>query len=42
MAFKFAVDTVNKDLDLLPKTSLEYTIDYVRKSDSFQAMKTGS
>ncbi|KAL0110155.1 hypothetical protein PUN28_013655 [Cardiocondyla obscurior] len=39
LAFKYAVYKINKDKIILPKTTLEYDIQYVSKDDSFHASK---
>ncbi|XP_072754901.1 glutamate receptor ionotropic, kainate 2 isoform X3 [Anoplolepis gracilipes] len=39
LAFKYAVYKINKDKIILPKTTLEYDIQYVPKDDSFHASK---
>ncbi|XP_033335462.1 glutamate receptor ionotropic, kainate 2 isoform X8 [Megalopta genalis] len=39
LAFKYAVYKINKDRLILPKTTLEYDIQYVPKDDSFHASK---
>ncbi|XP_034173812.2 glutamate receptor ionotropic, kainate 2 isoform X3 [Osmia lignaria lignaria] len=39
LAFKYAVYKINKDRTILPKTTLEYDIQYVPKDDSFHASK---
>ncbi|XP_066598064.1 glutamate receptor ionotropic, kainate 2-like isoform X4 [Prorops nasuta] len=39
LAFKYAVYKINKDKVILPKTTLEYDIQYVPKDDSFHASK---
>jgi len=41
LAFKYAVYKINKDKIILPKTTLEYDIQYVPKDDSFHASKKG-
>ncbi|KAG8235559.1 hypothetical protein J437_LFUL018157 [Ladona fulva] len=41
LAFKYAVYRINKDKDLLPRTTLVYDIKYVPKDDSFHASKKG-
>ena len=41
LAFKYAVYKINKDRLILPKTTLEYDIQYVPKDDSFHASKKG-
>lgn len=41
LAFKFAVDKINKDQHILPKTTLIYDIQYVKAGDSFHANKQG-
>ncbi|PBC33119.1 Glutamate receptor, ionotropic kainate [Apis cerana cerana] len=39
LAFKYAVYKINKERLILPKTTLEYDIQYVPKDDSFHASK---
>ncbi|BES87769.1 glutamate receptor, ionotropic kainate [Nesidiocoris tenuis] len=39
LAFKYAVYRINKDKNLLPKSTLVYDIQYVNKDDSFHASK---
>ncbi|XP_076288941.1 glutamate receptor ionotropic, kainate 2 isoform X5 [Lasioglossum baleicum] len=39
LAFKYAVYKINKERRILPKTTLEYDIQYVPKDDSFHASK---
>ncbi|XP_053978309.1 glutamate receptor ionotropic, kainate 2-like isoform X2 [Hylaeus volcanicus] len=39
LAFKYAVYKINKNKLILPKTTLEYDIQYVPKDDSFHASK---
>ncbi|XP_025161130.1 glutamate receptor ionotropic, kainate 2 isoform X4 [Harpegnathos saltator] len=39
LAFKYAVYKINKEKIILPKTTLEYDIQYVPKDDSFHASK---
>nr|XP_024214688.1 glutamate receptor ionotropic, kainate 2-like isoform X1 [Halyomorpha halys] len=39
LAFKYAVHRINKDKNLLPKSTLVYDIQYVSKDDSFHASK---
>ncbi|XP_022915885.1 glutamate receptor ionotropic, kainate 2-like isoform X9 [Onthophagus taurus] len=39
LAFKYAVYKINKDKNLLPRTSLVYDIQYVPRDDSFHASK---
>ncbi|KAF6208028.1 hypothetical protein GE061_016477 [Apolygus lucorum] len=39
LAFKYAVYRINKDKNLLPKSTLVYDIQYVSKDDSFHASK---
>ncbi|XP_050512412.1 glutamate receptor ionotropic, kainate 2-like isoform X2 [Diabrotica virgifera virgifera] len=39
LAFKYAVNKINKDKTLLPYTSLVYDIQYVPRDDSFHASK---
>ncbi|XP_073985733.1 glutamate receptor ionotropic, kainate 2-like isoform X2 [Rhodnius prolixus] len=39
LAFKYAVYRINKDKELLPKSTLVYDIQYVSKDDSFHASK---
>ncbi|XP_024084773.1 glutamate receptor ionotropic, kainate 2-like [Cimex lectularius] len=39
LAFKYAVYRINKDKNLLPKSTLVYDIQYVSKEDSFHASK---
>ncbi|XP_074042749.1 glutamate receptor ionotropic, kainate 2 isoform X2 [Leptinotarsa decemlineata] len=39
LAFKFAIDEINKDKTLLPHTVLAYDIQYVSMNDSFHANK---
>lgn len=41
LAFKYAVYKINKERLILPKTTLEYDIQYVPKDDSFHASKKG-
>ncbi|OAD55479.1 hypothetical protein WN48_04794 [Eufriesea mexicana] len=41
LAFKYAVYKINKERHILPKTTLEYDIQYVPKDDSFHASKKG-
>jgi len=41
LAFKYAVYKINKDKIILPKTTLEYDIQYVPRDDSFHASKKG-
>ncbi|XP_074042751.1 glutamate receptor ionotropic, kainate 2 isoform X4 [Leptinotarsa decemlineata] len=41
LAFKFAIDEINKDKTLLPHTVLAYDIQYVSMNDSFHANKKG-
>lgn len=41
LAFKYAVYRINKDKNLLPKSTLVYDIQYVNKDDSFHASKKG-
>lgn len=40
-AFKFAVNQINLDANLLPYTQVHYDIRYVPHDNSFQAIKTG-
>ncbi|XP_063698938.1 glutamate receptor ionotropic, kainate 2 [Culicoides brevitarsis] len=39
VAFKYAVYKINKDKNILPKTTLVYDIQYVPKDDSFRSSK---
>lgn len=41
IAFKFAVDQINRDAHLLPHTQVSYDIQYVPHDDSFYTIKTG-
>lgn len=41
LAFKYAVYRINKDKNILPKTTLIYDIQYVPKDDSFRTTKKG-
>lgn len=41
LAFKYAVQKINRDRVILPKTTLVYDIQYVPKEDSFHATKKG-
>lgn len=41
ISFKIAVYRINKDKNILPKTTLEYDIQYVPKDDSFRTSKKG-
>lgn len=41
VAFKYAVYKINKDKNILPKTTLVYDIQYVPKDDSFRSSKKG-
>lgn len=41
LAFKYAVYRINKDKNMLPKTTLVYDIQYVPKDDSFRTSKKG-
>ncbi|CAI6362581.1 unnamed protein product [Macrosiphum euphorbiae] len=40
IAFKFAVDQINRDAHLLPHTQVSYDIQYVPHDDSFYTIKT--
>ena len=42
IAFRFAVDRVNADRDVLPKTRLTAQIERIPPQDSFYAAKQGS
>lgn len=42
IAFKFAVDQINRDANLLPHTHVSYDIRYVPPDNSFRAIKTGT
>lgn len=41
LAFKYGVYRINKDKNILPKTTLIYDIQYVPRDDSFRATKKG-
>lgn len=41
VAFKYAVYKINKDKNILPKSTLVYDIQYVPKDDSFRTSKKG-
>lgn len=41
LAFKYAVYRINKDKNILPKTTLIYDIQHVPRDDSFRASKKG-
>lgn len=41
MAFKFAVNQINRDANLLPHTHVSYDIKYVPQDNSFHTIKTG-
>lgn len=40
--FKYAVARINRDVELLPNTTLLYDIHYVKPEDSFHASKKGA
>lgn len=40
-AFKFAVNQINRDSNLLPHTQVSYDIQYVPHDNSFHTIKTG-
>lgn len=42
LAFKYAVYRINKDKNMLPKTTLVYDIQYVPNDDSFRTSKKGT
>ena len=41
IAFRYAVQRINRDRNILPNTTLIYEIQYVAKDDSFHAAKKG-
>lgn len=41
IAFKFGVDQINRDANLLPQTQVSYDIQYVPRDNSFHTIKTG-
>lgn len=41
IAFRYAVQRINRDRNILPNTTLVYDIQYVAKDDSFHASKKG-
>lgn len=42
IAFKFAVNQINRDANLLPHTQVSYDIQYVPNDNSFHTIKTGT